>query len=825
MKGLPMNTLKFSLATGALSLMASSAVALDCTAAANSSSDYCLAVASQESWTEDSANDFIQGANSFACVIANSAPGTNANRTYLALISEEACGLNEPDPDAKSSATVYTPGYTVSSWAGEGLTQEVVTYFDSIVSGNRYIANVNLRKTSETLAPFGSWYFSYYMAGGVVDEDAEVLEYEYYTPSEGGDYGYVDIAESGSDVTIVSTQYVDDGEDDFCGAGSIYEMASKTKYVGGSADNTLFIGKVRQNCVLQSRDETFYTAGQTTADLYFKLSLDSDGTALGGQCLDRNAEWNVAHDLQLYSTTGEKQELDGGFGFSLADGARGYMGNWGAWIESADIQFSPSSSSIDITAETGTATKLVWSPGRLRTQTAEQTDLTDGEIFNTWINARQDSYYIQWDADNETFVYDDDGTTEQYMPEGEIWMWSSSKQSSVVYTPADEGEDASTTIKVMVESNKTFDSTLASATSTKFKGRWSGNHGDLDALPYTYADWSDQGYELSNDGGNTRNTYHYTGTTPGGTFEPYTLYLDDGNGELSANDKPVRFDFAVNEKKTKHLDFTTNLTGSYTALDAWPAEGLDLILASEDVAGETCDTASNDVSGCTRYLWNFGAFSWDNDTAAVDTDGAFVTIEEPIRLTMTFDVTDDRNEGQTMTFSTKDLYNTALPGCVSRTNDDGDAYKLCTDVDVSLLEGDKINLEFDGNQVHGRPGVHVCNAADCSTDSGYWTFAANPKDGTTVTDTEGTEYLLAAGGISKAYATATAGACDTAEISFDALTDANFAFGIADIPELSTSSTDYPLPSQSWSDKPADSALECTVTMGDATNCDALDES
>jgi hypothetical protein len=178
-----------------------------------------------------------------------------------------------------------------------------------------------------------------------------------------------------------------------------------------------------------------------------------------------------------------------------------------------------------------------------------------------------------------------------------------------------------------------------------------------------------------------------------------------------------------------------------------------------------------------------------------------------------------------MTFSTKDLYNTALPGCVSRTNDDGDAYKLCTDVDVSLLEGDKINLEFDGNQVHGRPGVSVCNAADCSTDSGYWTFAANPKDGTTVTDSEGTEYLLAARGLSKAYAPATAGACDTAGISFDALTDANFEFGIADIPELSTSSTDYPLPSQSWSDKPADSALECTVTMGDATNCNALDES
>ena len=818
-----MNTLKFSLATGALSLIASSAVALDCTAAANSSSDYCLAVASQESWTEDSANDFIQGANSFACVIANSAPGTNANRTYLALISEEACGLSNPE-DAQNSGTVYTPGYTVSSWAGTNLTQEVVTYFDSI-SGNQYIANVNLRKTAEAVAPFGSWYFSYYKAGEVVDVDAEEPEYEYYTPDEGGDYGYVDIAESGSDVTIVSTQYVDESSDDFCGEGSSFEMASKTKYIQGSSDNTLFIGKVRQKCVGAGQDETIYSAGQTTAKLYFKLNLDSDGTALAEQCLDRESEWQVAHDLQLYSaTTGAKQELAGGFGFSLADGTRGYMGNWGAWIESGDIQFYPSKNSIDITAETGTATNLVWSPGRLRTQTAETTALADGDIFNTWINEKDDSYYVEWDATNKTFTYEDDGAETNYMPTGEIWMWSSSKQASVVYTPAADGEDANTDVKVMVDTDMTFASTFASAVSTTFKGRWSGNHGDIDALPYTYTDWGDQGYALSNDGGETRNTYHYTGTTPGGDFEPYTLYLDDGDGELSASDRPVRFDFAVNEKRTKYLDFTSTETASYTAPDAWPGEGHDLILASEDGVATNCNTGSNDVSGCTRYLWNFGAFPWDNETAAVDADGAFVTIEEPIRLTMTFDKTKDRNENQLMSFSTKDLYNTSLPGCVQIGEGD-DAYRRCTDVDIGLLEGDKFSLEFDGNQVHGRPGIDICNAPDCSTDSGYWTFAVNPKDGTTVTDSEGTEYLLAARGISKAYATANAGACDTAEISFDALTDANFAFGLSDIPELSTSSSDYPLPSQAWTDKPADSALECTVTMGDTTNCDALDES
>ena len=55
--------------------------------------------------------------------------------------------------------------------------------------------------------------------------------------------------------------------------------------------------------------------------------------------------------------------------------------------------------------------------------------------------------------------------------------------------------------------------------------------------------------------------------------------------------------------------------------------------------------------------------------------------------------------------------------------------------------------------------------------------------------------------------------------------ETNLPFEFFDISVLYALVIDYPLPSQSWSDKPADSALECTVTMGDATNCDALDES
>ena len=815
-----MNTLKFSLATGALSLMASSAVALDCTAAANSSSDYCLSVASQESWTEDSSNDFIRMANSFACVIANSAPGSNANRSYLALISEEACGLNMPDPDSKSTATVYTPGYMVSSWAGEGLTQEIESYFDSKMSGSQYVVNVNLRKTKEQLEPFGSWYFSFYSAGEVVNEDADEWVYEYNTAADAADYGIVDIVEEGNDVTITSFDIFDESED--CGDDSSSAIASKTKYVDGSADNTMFIGKVREKCVDDGIDETTITAGQTTEKLFFKLTVDSEGAAKGEQCLDRESQWSNAHDLALYdATSGERVELSGAFGFKLTDGTRGYMGNWGAWFDTTAPQFSPAASSIAITAETGEASSLIWAPGSLRSQKSEMATLANGDIFNTWINEKQNNYYIQWNAENETFVYDDDETAKPYMPTGEIWMWSSAKRASVVYTPADVGEDTSTTIKVMVENDLTFESTYSDEKSTKFEGRWRGYHGDLGSLPYTYADWSEANKHY--DGSNTRSTYHYTGKEPDEGFEPYTLYLDDGDDLLSAADKPVRFDFAVSENGSKYHDFDTDELKPYSEDEKdWPAASLSLVLASEDGVKDNCDTSQNEVSGCTRHLWNFGAFPWDNNTAALTADGSFMTIEEPIGLTMTFDATEDRNNDQTMTFSTKDLSNTSLPGCE---REDGKDYSTCEDIDVSVMNGEKIFLEFDGSQVHGRPGVHVCAEANCSSGSGFWTFAVNPKDGTTVTDSEGKKYLLAARGVSKAYAPAAAGACDTAGISFDAIADDNFKLLITNIPAVSNESTDYPLPSQSWRDKPADSALECTVTMGDATNCDALDES
>jgi len=51
-----------------------------------------------------------------------------------------------------------------SSRASNNSAQEVTSWFNA-QGGMRYIADVTLKQSAETLAPFGEWYFSFYNAG------------------------------------------------------------------------------------------------------------------------------------------------------------------------------------------------------------------------------------------------------------------------------------------------------------------------------------------------------------------------------------------------------------------------------------------------------------------------------------------------------------------------------------------------------------------------------------------------------------------------------------------------------------------------------------
>ena len=120
-----------------------------------SGTDYSNALAAQEKWTEDMANEFVSMPNSFACIISNSGGDANPNAEWTALIDEAACGLAEPDPQG---ATIYSSSAMKSSRASTTSPQEVTAWFNA-TGGMRYIADVTLKKGAGTLPPFGEWYF------------------------------------------------------------------------------------------------------------------------------------------------------------------------------------------------------------------------------------------------------------------------------------------------------------------------------------------------------------------------------------------------------------------------------------------------------------------------------------------------------------------------------------------------------------------------------------------------------------------------------------------------------------------------------------------
>ena len=783
--------------------------------------DYSKALASQEKWSEDLANEFISMPNSFACIIANSGGEVNANASWTALIDEPACGLGEADP---KGATVYASSAMKSSRASNSSPQEVTAWFNAS-GGMRYIADVTLKKSAETLAPFGEWYFSYYQAGM---QNPTTGAWTSYTKADAGDYGYVNIGPSGNDISIqVATEGAMDGAMD--GDPSKVNLMlhddiyAKVLFVNGSSDNTKFLGKTSSyerkksdGSLVAAKTEAF-VAGATSKEYYFRQPLDSSGNATGtAACFDRQVQFETTHQAGLYNaTTGARVTLSGGFGFTKADGTRGYLGNWGVWIDGGETNFTPSSRTVAIADDDSVSYSLKWAPGTMQQMSLTEDTLSDGDTFkHLWYEANSEEVTAVWSAAKSKFILNGSSTTNvevASLPREER-MWSDTKRAEVLWKSGDK-------IKLQTQKDITFSSTLADATSTKFYSKRDDNdHTKLSSLPYSLTAYGSAANmrALAYDGGGTASgvkTYHLTGATPGGSYEPNTLYLDDGNGSLSANDKPIRFDFALNEKQNKTTNYPDGAVDAFdneNIHDKWPRGELHLILASEaDTTGDTC-VKGGDLSGCTNYKWTFGALPWEHSIAAYDADGKLVTLDEPIMIEYTYVATDDRNNGQSIDIVTKDEYN-PLKGCTVNSG-----ISTCNAVTPSSYAGSKFLLEYDGTDLHGTPGLEVCTEPTCAKMK-YWIRLVNLKDGTELTDTKGNKYVFLANGISSTFKKeANTTNCDNANISFANLT----ALGIpaSDLPgAVDRASTDYPLPSSAWTDAPTTS--KCTVTMGDTSNC------
>jgi hypothetical protein len=276
---------------------------------------------------------------------------------------------------------------------------------------------------------------------------------------------------------------------------------------------------------------------------------------------------------------------------------------------------------------------------------------------------------------------------------------------------------------------------------------------------------------------------------------------------LSAGDKPVRFDFTINDNQTLTTNYSDSATASFTENSSKDPFGrIDLYLASE-------------ASGAspTNYIWEFSAPNWAHSTTAYDSDGAAVVLDDPIKFLYTYAAADDRNNLMAVKIVSEDSYNPlkdwdGTSGCTL-----AGGIKTCQNIQASDYNGAKFQLEYDGQMVQGFPGMDVCSDATCSGGQ-YYMRLVNLQDGTELTDTDGNKYAFLGHAISSVFKEAAGGTadCDAQNISFNTLADLGIA--VSDLPgTIDRASTDYPLPSSVWTDAPTTSS--CTVTMGDTSGC------
>lgn len=761
--------------------------------------------ATTEVWTEDEADMLVNMPSTFACIIANSRGDLTPNGTWEALIDEAECfGEVETEDGQGSSAPEYARVKLSSSRASNDDPQIVDAFFDS-VDGDHYIARITMRDGPSESNPLGSWYFAFYGAG----TDSNSI-----TVDNATNYGFVDITESGGDVTISSADVF--GLD---GTASVikYNSANDTVTFGGVLASTnpgmpdsFIAGKMNGNSYYRVR---FNTSGNDfDAQAVLSDLKDNGPTAVAatigglvpqtssGQCFNFENEWESIVRYGVYDANGAKVNLSGGFSFETdeATPVYGYMGNWGVWLESSDALFSPSVSNTtnvkainaNVGGDSPVSRNLEWAGGELFQISTASYTMDNGDVFISytasgpvravWNGTNFDLYQI----DNPTQAATPSSLSsaaDMYSPKLQQNVKWDGSAGTVSYTQEESVAAASVNGLVLknLDTNVPTDTSRLPITASEYATNSSTNINTTETV-------SDKTYILS-----SRNETGY---------EDRTLYYDaDDSGTLTSGDEPVRFDFSYDGSQATPYGGTA---ASYNGF--WPYERLRL---HADSAACTSDVNSQ---ACVKYVWRYGASEWDHSIIATDADGV-VTIDKPLRFEYTHASANERNGSNSLTFESPDP-NNPIAHTANGTN---------YTVDNTTFDGDKFMLEYNGSDLYGLPW-----APAGGSDYAQWVSMINLSDGTNLETADETDYYVHALEVARSLkADADNTQCQSEGVFFNTVNPLDTSPGsvqlglsITDIPNVANE-TAYPRPTAVWSDAPDDNELACTVTHGDGSAC------
>ena len=800
--------------------------------------------ATVDQWTEDRINDYVQMADSFACILSKSRPEMMPNATYEALISEVDCGLEDEVINASgvSNRTKLSSSVIKSSKASIASAQEGLFWFDAM-SGNKFIGNMILTKGPAASPPYGEWSIGYYM-NAMTDATSDT-----FTSLTSPIRGYVDIEGQSDGSTILRTyDAVDMTSLSICGGAGNQActedltQSAKIQYFDSTLASTRVLGRT-VGVSSQNQALDVVVAAKTNANQFYRavFSGGTDPTAAGyvapvGQCMSRTSTWQTAHRYGIYDkVTGAAPNLTGGFGFSYSEGSdtkRGYLGSWGAYFEDPATAFSTSSLTKTVTSNENNETyTLNWAPGKLEQRLLKTEALSTGAagtVFKTHVPsynaagnapggpanfiviksgaAVYEGRYYQPNGTQITdpfgwFSGDDVIVAADLTANGGANAWlgnlhSEEKRANVMW-------DGSANIKFYSNTDRSADPTLLAAQYTRMTSTENRSPtANLPVAPLAFKNAADGWAHTVDDNINSSGKdYYFTGLTPPAGRLARTLYYDpSGNIDTvaDAEDKAVMFNFSVNEKTAKYTPFDGSAVADLG--NNWPAKNLNL----QTAAG-------------VLYEWRFGAYGWDNSIIATKADGSVYTIDRPMILKYVHDHTKDLNTGKTTVFyqNPGDDRNPVKTLCANETIATVD-YQKCTVTPSAFPAAKEFYLEFDGNNLNGLPDMEAYSSV--TDKNGYWAKLINPENGTEVTHVNdlgvSTLYVLKSLAVGKKFLPELPAAVSSVDgdgklcDDIDFTDVATFGWDMSDLPAADA----VPLSTSTWASKPT--ALKCSITNG-----------
>jgi hypothetical protein len=819
---------------------------------APSGSDYANAVPNK--WTEDSASEIVNTVNAFNCIIKNSRGdlAQHVNGTWAALVDQEKCFGG-----ATSGAVNYASSVNQSTRASSTSPQEMKTWFNT-TDAQKVLGMTTMSASAADAPPYGNWYFSY-MFPRV--SGSTTLPFD----ATQDQTGFADISTVGTDV-VVKVGENSPGE---------YKTAGKITILGGDSDTAKFIGYT-DNYYSGSWNPNYF-AGVTNATRYFKAALNSSGSVTGSkECYKRDKTWQGNHATFLYyknaytdsknivHAAGSRASIFGSLRFKINKVAEtayheteGELAQWGTWSrsgypfssESGYQQTAVKAESADA-AENGKDYTLHWGPGKLSALTQNDAVLSDGDTFRWWGEPVRGSganiwgeWIAEYDLSNTAFNLTNKANSAQTstLTSSDVtsntwqkWMYSDLLNSGVQWDTS--GGKVLYDLEVPLKATNS----IAAAAATKFlctstdrcpakassgsivsdttgivqDSDYANNGRQTDA----FIPLDGSGARMDLTAGSNTNIYFYTGMTPSTGLKPLTLYYDsNANDTLDTTDTPVIFGFRSlkdgGSLKVNGANGGTVDTTYATTDDNLGVSFSDFVLAS-DVTANICTVAS--PASCTKYRWDTGARHWNSAFLLTDASGG-VALEDNLKFEYTHTAANDVNNGLGDFKFVSQYVNWNSPALMLGTSStiNGNTYYDARVNAATSFNGQKFILRYNGRWIDGLPGVD--NYVGGSQDR--WIKLANIKDGTTLTDTAGVEYITKAAEISYNFLPASVPYVNGADLVCDALAFTTSPYTGETMDESLPDYTDtvsYPRPAFGWN-VPAVDSTSCAVVHGVAT--------